>query len=173
MNKTIYNLLSVLFFVGISIWLGGKLIVGNIIFMILPPDNNFLYDQSISEETLLALANIFGMGCGFIFIAYSIAFAAGLIIFISERKNLKKKGWLFMAGVTFFLASIYEIWEIINIIKLNTGLKSNNPEILFGAINAFIVEYFQSVTIRTLSTLSLLLNISTFVFLIAKPLDEK
>ncbi len=166
------KLLLTLIALGLLIWLGGSIIRTAIAYDLYVPGTALKLKNWYSDQERIHAVRMFGMGAMYTDIAYGTALASSILLCIYWRKNLKKRGWLFMSFVLMFLAAPVELYMIYLDIKLNLGLFWTN---IANFDTPVIKDYFtyRFTKLAIPSTMSYLAVITSILFIIWRPLDLK
>jgi hypothetical protein len=103
-------------------------------------------------------------------IAFGFAIIAALIILITERKSLKKEGWLFMSIILFLLVSPVVLYNIYEDFCISRALFYNDLTWLSSDIKTNIFMRYKNNANTVLSGISYLASVTIIAFTIWKPL---
>lgn len=164
-------ILSILIF-GLLFFLGGKIIRSTIAYDLFEPNTQLELKKSYTESEQLQTLRLYSMSSFYVLTGFSICFVCIIALNINLRKHLKTKGWVFMAIVLFYLASIVELYLGYFDFNLAWAFQYYPPKSFNDNI---ITEYFL-VPIRKYSVasgLAFLAELSCILFIVWKPLDNK
>jgi hypothetical protein len=157
---------------GLLIWLGGSIIRTAIAYDLYEPGTALKLKSWYSDSERLHAVRMYGMGALYTDIAYCVALAASILLCIYWRKNMKQRGWLFMAFVLMFIAAPIELFMIYLDIKLNIGLYwVSNLSFDSVIIKNYFMFRFTKMAIP--SMMSYLAIVTSILFVIWRPLDLK
>lgn len=158
---------------GFILWFGGSVMRSAIAFDIIIPGVQVGVKSSYPVNLLMHSVYNFGMLASYTDFGYIIALIAALYLVIIWRKQLRERGWLFMAFILFFLTVPIEGYLIYMDIKLSIAIYWNNVRDFYNPdIQKFFFERYKSVTITTMSGLAFLSSITSVLYLIWRPLNK-
>ncbi|MBI5325956.1 MAG: hypothetical protein HZB41_11910 [Ignavibacteriae bacterium] len=157
---------------GFFIWFGGSIIRTAVAYDLFIPATELTLKNYYSEELRIQTVKLFAIGAVYTDISYGIAFISTVLLCIYWRKNIKERGWLFMAFVLVFISAPVELALIYLDIQLSLGLYYGNEIIKFSdkIINDYFMFRYTKMVIP--STMSFLAFISAIIFIIWRPLDK-
>jgi hypothetical protein len=157
-----------LFAFGIILALGGQFIRLSVIYDLYIPGTLELkswYSWQIQHQTVRLYANAF-IYCG---IGYVMATLGVILVILTSASHLKKKGWMFMSIILWFVAVGFSAKSLFSDYDLATYLLSSTattPEAL-----SMVTKSLQKESVYFL--VSMLCQISVVCVIVFKPLDSK
>ncbi|TAL68025.1 MAG: hypothetical protein EPN82_11530 [Bacteroidetes bacterium] len=157
---------------GYFIWFGGSIIRSAVAYDLFVPATELTQKNYYSEEQKINTVRLFDIGAIYTDISYCAALLSTILLFIYWRKNLKQRGWLFMAFILIFISAPVELILIYLDIKLSMGLYYGNEIIKFSdkIINDYFIFRYSKMVIP--STMSFLAYVTAIIFVIWRPLDK-
>jgi hypothetical protein len=172
-NTLTSKILLTFFSLGFITWFGGTIARTTIAFDIFESSPKLQLVSHYNDETRMYNVHLYGSLASYTDIGYCMALICSIILFIYWRKNIKHRGWLFMAFILFFISAPIELLLIYYDIKLNIAhywynvQDFNNP-----AINQYFIERFKNVAITIPSGLSFLAAVTCVLYVIWRPLNK-
>lgn len=168
------KIISIVFFVTFSFWLGGSLVRSVIAYSVFEPSATQTFVRQASNDILMQSVYIYAATNVYTLPAYLIAFVSALILLFQFKPLLKREGWMFMGFVLFFLFSPIQFYNGWMDIRLSIEIFWNHLwEFYSTPIQTFFLKRILSVTVNSLSGLSYLANLTIFVLLIWQPLKKQ
>ncbi|MFM8455314.1 MAG: hypothetical protein ACKOAK_00970 [Ignavibacteria bacterium] len=158
-----------LFFV--TLWFGGGLIRTSIGFDLFIPGTLDI-KPFLNEEQINYSLRLMGITAYYTIAGYVLSFLCALILLLTMKGNIKRRGWLFMAALLFFAFTPYELYQAwldlqlifrVNAIDFVNLLKDDGLLILFK-------QRFHP-WMTAIGFLSLLSYITALLFLAWQPLN--
>lgn len=168
------KIISILFFVTFSFWLGGSLVRSIIAYSVFEPSATQTLVSQASNDILMQSVYLYAATNVYTMPAYFISFFAALILLFQFKPILKQEGWMFMSFVLFFLFSPIQIYNSWMDTRLSIEIFWNHLWEFYSApIQTFFLKRILSVAINSLSGLSYLANLTILVLIIWQPLKNR
>jgi hypothetical protein len=158
-----------LFFV--TLWFGGGLIRTAIGFDLFLPGTLDI-KPFLNQEQINYSLRLMGVTAYYTIVGYVISFLCAIILLMTLRGKIKKKGWLFMGYILFFAFAPYELylaWLDLQLILRVNAIDFVNLLRDDGLLMLFKQRFHPWMT--AISFLSLLSYITAFLFLAWQPLN--
>ncbi len=167
-NKVVFTIALI----GFALWLGGNVTRNAIAYDFLEIKEQIGIKQQIEmQEYWYGLYHFTNLGA-YSSAGFVILFVSAITLIFANFKNLKLKGWMFMAIVCFLLAFPINCLLVYYDIKLGLAIYYENiRDVSNIAFEEFFLNRYTDVTINVLSNLSYLLCFTSAIILIWKPLD--
>ena len=162
-------LLSVLAF-GLVVYIGGTIVRTAIAFEIYIPGTEMVLKTEYSDAIRLHTVKLYATGALYTDIGFIAALVASIGICIVFNKQLKLKGWLFIALLLIFIATPIELYLTYLDLKLNHLIWGPVSSFNDPAIKEFFVRRFTKLTIP--SALAFLAISTSILLAVWRPLDK-
>lgn len=163
--------LALIFIISYAIWFGGSVLSTASLFEILDAENGFVLFEKYTDSETFLLIKMQTLEAFYMSLAYAAALISGIAIFILNLDQIKRRGWLFMAAILFFLAAPFEIFTIYHNSLLGIEIFSRGTNHVSDVIRESYIVRNQNITVRTLSSLSFLANLTAIIFMVFQPLN--
>lgn len=151
------------------IWLGGSVIRNVIIFDLFVPAETLTLKSWYNQDVINYNIKLFTATSLYTSIAYIIMFLLFIVISYIERKNFRRKGWLMMSVILFFLVSPIVIYNIyLDYILSSNIFLAQTPNYLQSL--ELIVNRYGSTMNTVLSGIAYLAGLNIVAFSVYKPL---
>lgn len=162
-----------IFTIGFLLWFGGSVVRSALAFDMFETGAVFELKSDYEPDIQMHSVYLFGLLATYTGTGYGMAFIGALLLMFHWWKSLRKKGWLFMAFILFFISVPVQGILIYYDIQLNIAIQWDNvSDFLSKPIQDFYVERFKNVTLSTLSGLSFLAVLTSVLYIIWRPLDK-
>ncbi len=157
---------------GLIVWLGGGIVRAAVAYDLFVPGTALQLKDWYSDVERVNTIQLYRSGGYYTIYGYGFAFVSAIALCVIYKKQLKKRGWLFMAFVLFFLAAPVEIYLAYLDIKLMLAFNDL-------AVNHFsdqsVKDYFlyRFENLGIPSALSFLAVATSVLLVIWRPLDDK
>lgn len=158
--------------ISILLWVGTSIIRSSIGYTLFEIKDQFMLRNNINMNELYYTINAYINTTFYVDLFYIVSFLFITILFLMHSKKLKRKGWLLISILLFFLFAIPEVYLILNDIDLYYfNLLSTDKTISDGSLHLFkqrfIIDLFKIV-----QPMSFLSHIAIAFFMILKPLEK-
>ncbi len=169
-DKLILSLMAI----GYILWMGISLARSFIAFDLVKPGEEIVLNSAYSTNIAMQSVYIFSMLSVYSDIGFAIAALCVIILFILKRKQLRSKGWMFMAIILFILCVPAETVLIYHDIQLGLSVFWDNVrDINHPAIQDHFIGRLTNPLITVPSGLSFLSGLTAIVFVIWRPLNNQ
>ncbi len=159
---------------GFMLWFGVTVARGVIGYDIFNPEAELSLKQSYPPAIKLQNIYLYANLALYTGVGYIVAFVSALLLLFRLKHYLKPNGWLFMAFSLFFLASPMHLYSIYLDYHLAVAVIQNGVrDFLSAPVQKYFFTRFTDVMMTTLSSLAFLANLTSFLFVIWKPLVKK
>lgn len=156
----------------LTMFIGGNIVRYAIAYDLFVPGTELKLKEWYSDAILINTVHLFAVASFYTITGFITAFISSLIIFAIRIKDLKRYGWLFMAFILFFLASLVEFYLIYNDINLILAMNTNQIHSFTNQnIQDFFIFRLTKLTIP--ATLAFLAIITSIIMVIWQPLDKE
>lgn len=162
-------LLSVLAF-GLVVYIGGTIVRTAVAFEIYVPGTEMTLKTEYSDALRLHTVKLFATGALYTDIGFIAALIASIGICIVFNKQVKQKGWLFIALMLIFIATPIELYLTYLDFKLNSVIWDAVGSFNDVAIKEFFARRFTKLTIP--SALAFLAISTSILLAVWRPLDK-
>lgn len=159
--------------IGFALWFGGTVTRSTIAYDLIVPGEEFRIKNWYTPEAKYQNTYLYAMTAVYTDSGYAAALVAAIAIAIYFRREMRYKGWLFMALVLFFIAAPVELYLIYLDIKLSMALFYDNAQFTDPGVQQYFIERYQNVTLSTLSALAFLAMLTSLIYVIWRPLDRR
>ena len=170
-NKIIEKIIISVLVLSLIMFIGGNIVRYAVAYDIFIPGTALKLKDWYSEAIRVNTVHLFAVISFYTITGFIVAFVSSLLLFLIRIKDLKRYGWLFMAFILFFLASVVEFYLIYNDIHL---IMAMNTHQIHSFTNLDIQNYFmfrlKKLTIP--SALAFLSIITSIILVIWQPLNK-
>lgn len=168
LNKLFYTLALI----GFALWFGGIVARNAIAYDLLEITEQLNIKTRIDQnEYWFGIYHFTNLGA-YTSTGFLLLFLSAVVLLIVNRKNLRFKGWLFMAISCFILSLPINILLLYHDIMLGLMIYYQNiKDITNIGFEKYFLSRFTDITMNALSTLSYLLCLSSAIIIIWKPLN--
>lgn len=170
-NKSRWALLIAV--LGFALWFGANVVRSAFAYSILKIETGLPLNMDISADNLLFAVNRFAEMFFYPNLGYGLLFIGILLLIFINRKDIKKYGWILMAGLFLLIGLPGELYNHYLDLRLIMDFNDNFVQDIYATqIKDYFLIRFQSNGIKVLTLLSFLSNISAAVCLIYQPLQR-
>ncbi|MBI2793700.1 MAG: hypothetical protein HYX66_03500 [Ignavibacteria bacterium] len=163
-----------LFILGGIIWLGGGIVRNVVAFDLFNPGTLDL-KSAHTEGMRLQSVRVYALIGGWTSAGFFAAIVGGLIAFLLERKEWKRRAWIVMSAILFFMIVPIQLWMIWKDYRLWqlfdawSGMPLAQP----AEIISVFLNRIQDTAVSVANGLSFLIAITITLVLIWKPLESR
>jgi hypothetical protein len=158
--------------IGFALWFGGTVTRSTIAYDLMIPGEDFKIKNWYSPEAQQQSAYLYAITAVYVDSGYAAALVSALALAILYRRELRKRGWVFMAFVLFFIAAPVQLYLIYLDIKLSMAMFYDNAAFHDDAVRKYLIERYSDVTVNTISALAFLAMLTSLIYVIWRPLDR-
>ena len=169
-NKDIFlKTLLFILFASASIWFGSSIVRNSIALSLYEPGSEMLLKDYLSESTINNTIQVYGSSAYITATCYIVSFLITSIFLFLEFNGLKKKAWLFMIFILFYLSAIAEIQFLISDIEIALAIQDGLDK---NYINELFFLKYNNKFLNAASGILFFAYSSIIALLIFKPLDN-
>lgn len=162
------------FILGGIIWLGGGIVRNAVAFDLFNPGTLEL-KQAHTEGMRLQTVRVYALIGGWTSAGFLAAILGGIAVFILERKEWKRRAWIVMSAILFFLIIPIQLWmmwqdyRLWQLFDVWSGMPLAHPAEIVGVF----LNRIQDTTASVMNGLSFLVALTITLVLIWKPLESR
>jgi hypothetical protein len=165
------KIIIILAVLGFAVWFGGTVIRNAVAYDLFVPGTELIEKNWYPNDVQVHVVNLYGMTSFYTSIGYGLAALGVIWSLFSFRKQLRRRGWLFMGSIMFLLTLPVEAYLLYYDIRLNMAIGEGIEHFTNPAINEFFIYKFKALGIP--STLSFLAVLTSIVIFVWRPLEKK
>lgn len=169
-----YKILLTVLTLGFITWFGGSIIRTAIAYDLFTPTADMTLKTEYSDAVKMHTVYLYTSTSLYTSVGYMLSFLSIILIIFNQKKEMKKRGWLFMAIILFLIASPVEIYKIYGDIKLSMAIYYDHlNDFNSSIVNHYFIARFKNISIVTASSLASLASITSALYAVWRPLEKR
>jgi len=171
-NSFSFKILVLIFALAYMLWFGVNFARTTIAFDIISPTEEYII-KDISPDALEYGVYLYTSMSLYSTVGYILALTIFSLLLFITRSTFKRRGWLLIVAILFYLSAPIEIYKVYYDIMLSKSIFLDGITNFFSPeIKLYFVDRFSNVVFNSFSTISFFSHLTAILFLVFKPLDR-